>query len=113
MDKFFSISDKTLYTFMEATEGNYRNAIYVECSNACPYQDNCKDFLFIPGYDAKPILLPICDAECFFGFTVDKSDCCTIISSKAFMSLYARWIEQSLSNDGPCPIQKILDLCNK
>lgn len=114
MDQIFSVSDETLYTFMEAAEGNYRNAIYVECTGcSCGQQANCRDFLFIPGYDCRPILLPVFDAEQFFGFRVDRTDCACNLSYHSFLRLYRKWLELVIPSSDPCPIQQLLALSNR
>ena len=64
MDTTLSVSYETIAHFFEATEGNYRNAIYISCSCSYRRESGCGDFLYIPGYDCRPVLLPLADAEC-------------------------------------------------
>lgn len=113
MDPILSISYATIAAFFEATEGNYRNAIYISCS--CHYQkeSGCGDFLFVAGFDCKPILLPLVDAENFLGCTIDKSDCAAILSSTAFIRIYNKWIELATTSSGDCPLQQLLHLMNR
>ena len=67
MDTTLSVSYETIAHFFEATEGNYRNAIYISCSYSYRRESGCGDFLYIPGYDCRPVLLPLADAENFLG----------------------------------------------
>ena len=76
MAEILGVNLKTIADFMDAAQGNYRNALYISC-NVCGYskESHCGDFLFIAGSDGSPILLPISDAEQFFGYKIDYSDC--------------------------------------
>lgn len=108
-----NISYETLVRFFEATEGNYRNALYIDCSS-CEYrrENNCCDFLFIPGYDCRPILLPLKDAQNFLGHHVDKSECTGILSSRAFLQLYHQWLMLNTDSDEECPFHQLLHQMN-
>jgi hypothetical protein len=113
MDPVLSVSYATIAAFLEAAEGNYRNALYISCH--CNYENKsvCGDFLFIPGHDCIPILLPISDAEVFLNTQVDKSECAGIIGSQTFIRLYHKWIELTTSSVKDCPIQQLLHLMNQ
>lgn len=73
----------------------------------------CGDFLFIPGHDCIPILLPCSDAETFLGTQIDCTDCAGILSSKTFFRLYHKWLELVTDSDQICPLQQILPLLNQ
>lgn len=113
MDPVLSVSYATIASFFEAAEGNFRNAVYVSCSCHYTKESGCGDFLFIPGHDCRPVILPLTDAESFLGTRVDKSECAAIISSCTFISLYKRWIELTTSSAVDCPIQQLLHLMNR
>lgn len=113
MDPILSVSYSTIASFFEAAEGNYRNAVYVSCNCNYTKESGCGDFLFIPGPECKPILLPLDDAENFMGNKVDKSDCAAIISSCTFLHLYNKWIDMTVSSSRQCPIQQLLHLMNR
>ena len=110
--KPLSISYETLVRFFEATEGNYRNALYIRCSN-CRYcrEEGCGDFLFIPGHDCLPILFPLADAKNFLG-TLDCSDCAGVLSGTTFLQLYHQWLMLCTSSEETCPFHQILQLTN-
>ena len=112
-DPVLSVSYATIAAFFEAAEGNYRNAVYVSC--ACDYQkeSGCGDFLFIPGHDCRPVLLPLSDAETFMGATIDRTDCSCVMDSRCFIRLYSKWIELSTPSSKDCPIHQILHLMNR
>lgn len=113
MDPVLSVSYATIASFFESTEGNFRNAFYVSCE--CHYQSEaeCKDFLFVPGHDCKPIILPLKDAENFLGIIIDKTEFAAMISSHTFIHLYSKWIELAVPSSRDCPIQQLLHLMNQ
>lgn len=112
-DQPLNISYKTLVHFFESTEGNYRNALYIRCSK-CVYrrENSCGDFLFVPGYDCRPILLPLADAQNLMGHPIDKTECVGILSSHAFLQLYHRWLMLNTDSDDDCPFHQILHQTN-
>ncbi len=81
----------------------------------CDYQkeSGCGDFLFIPGHDCRPVLLPLSDAENFMGTTIDRTDCSCIMDSRCFIRLYNKWIELATASSKDCPIHQILHLMNR
>lgn len=109
MESGLGINLTTVAEFMSAAQGNYRNALYIRCSN-CAYsrESHCGDFLFISGPEGAPILFPISDAEQFFGYTIDPTDCSATISNQDFLRLYYKWIALHTEYDGPCPFHQIL-----
>lgn len=110
--KSLSVSYETLVRFFEATEGNYRNAFYICCS-VCRYcrEEGCGDFLFIPGHDCLPILIPLADAKSFLG-SVDRSDCAGTLSNSAFLQMYHQWLMLQTASEESCPFHQILHLTN-
>ena len=113
MDPVLSGSYATIAAFFEAAEGNHRNAVYVSCSCGYRRESGCGDFLFIPGHDCRPILLPLSDAESFLGRVVDRTECACTMSSRCFIRLYSRWLELATGSARDCPIQQILHLMNQ
>ncbi len=114
MDPVLSVSYATIASFLEAAEGNFRNAMYVSCSS-CGYdkESGCEDFLFIPGHDCKPIILPLIDAEAFLNIRVDRNECAGVMSSHTFIRFYHKWIELTTSSVKECPIQQLLHIMNQ
>ena len=108
-----SIRYKTLVHFLEAAEGNYRHSLNIRCG-PCNYcrEEGCGDFLFIPGPDCVPILLPLADAVSIFG-SIDPSDCAGILYRFPFLHLYHSWLMQQTSSDQTCPFHQILELNNR
>lgn len=113
MDPILGVSHATVASFMEATQGNFRNAIYVSCKCDYTRESGCGDFLFIPGCDCKPVILPVKDAENFLNTRIDRSECIALIDSRTFILLYHKWIELTTSSAIDCPIQQLLHLMNQ
>ncbi|HJC23223.1 MAG TPA: hypothetical protein H9761_05905 [Candidatus Eisenbergiella merdavium] len=113
-EKPLSISYETLARFFEAAGGNHRNAFFMYC-DVCKYhrEEGCGSYLFIPGENCVPILLPCADAETFLGTTIDKTDCIGMIRTSQFIRLYQRYIELHTASDKECPIQQLLCLYNR
>ena len=113
MAEILGISLKTIADFMDAAQGNYRNALYISC-NICGYikESHCGDFLFIAGADGAPILLPLSDAEQFFGCKIDYSDCNGRMGNIDFLKLYHKWIELNTVSDHTCPYHQMLHQAN-
>lgn len=113
-EKPLSISYETLTRFFEAAGGNHRNAFYMYC-DVCKYrrEEGCGAYLYIPGYDCVPVLLPCADAEAFLGSPIDKTDCLGIIRTSQFICLYQRYIELHTTSREECPIQQLLCLFNR
>lgn len=108
MDPMLNVSYATIASFFEAAGGSYRNAIYVSCPCGCNRESGCGDFLFIPGHDCRPILLPVTDMENFIGKAVDRTECACTISSQCFIRLYNKWLELATTSAKDCPIQQLL-----
>lgn len=112
MDPTLSVSYKTVSRFFEAAQGNYRNAMYISCNCSYRRESGCGDFLYIPGHDCRPVLLPLTDAENFLCTRIDKTDCAAVISSSCFIRLYHQWLMLSTSSSTDCPIQQLLHMLN-
>lgn len=109
-----SVTYQTVARFLEAAGGNYRNALYITCSHCSHTRESgCRDYLCIPGEDGFPVLLPIKDAEIFFGFAPDRSECSAVIDNHTFCQLYQLWIRLHLADSRSCPFHQILELQNR
>lgn len=97
---------KTIYHFLSATDANWRNSIYVECSvcKAKAKVPGCGDFLFVPDEDGTPLLLPIWYAEIFSARVIDKSECLGLISNARFEDLFHKWLRTMAAEPSVCPL---------
>lgn len=112
MDEMLGISYQTVSGFLEAAGGNFRASIYVVCRKSCKSVDGCRDFLFVPGRDCRPIIFPVQDAERFFHLRIDPSECAGTMTSACFLLLYRSFLDEALESDGECPVRELLHLSN-
>ena len=94
---------QTLYRFLSATQGNWRNAFYVKC-DACQYMKtaSCEECLFIPAADGEPLFIPISDISIMAGYRIDPTECSSQISFYNLDILYQFWFLHE--TNGRCPI---------
>lgn len=103
MEKTRCVSNiETIRRFLNATEGNWRNTLYIECST-CKYGGDCQDRLFVPDADGTPLLLPVSDVELLIGGIVDKSECLGLLSNARFAELFQKWMKRMGSDPAMCP----------
>lgn len=101
---------KTIHQFLNATDANWRNSIYIECT-ACKFdadRQTCGDFLFVPDEDGTPLLLPVRDAEILAARSIDKSECLGLVSSLRFESLFQKWFRMMSSSADKCPYLQVV-----
>lgn len=97
---------KTIHRFLNATDANWRNSIYVECTT-CKFETDrqrCGDFLFVPDEDGTPLLLPTSDAEILAATIIDKSECLGLVSNLRFENLFQKWFRSLAYNTTSCPL---------
>jgi hypothetical protein len=99
----------TIYSFLNAAKGNWRNSIFIECGE-CPYgkQKLCSGFLFVPDYNGKPIILSADMIQRITGRTVDKEECQMVIGRQKFESIYALWLDWNINSTKECTISQII-----
>lgn len=105
------ISDPlTVAQFIGATDGNWRNSIYVECScKVEPRPEGCGDVLFSVASDGRAVLLPVPDAELIWGCRpLDKSECLLEMTSARLMAMCASWLSAGPINKAGCPIFAVI-----
>lgn len=98
-----------LYPFLQASAGNWRNAIFVECRR-CPFGRSplCEGFLIVADEDGSPIVLA---AEQFFEYSgerVDKGECAAILDRNSFESAYALWLKWQIDTPDTCALLQLI-----
>lgn len=105
---------KVIHSFLNATGGNWREAIYVECS-VCKHNHGsiCDDFLVTFDPTAAPVILPVRDAEILFGRYIDKSECADVLCNATFLSIYSKYVKvKTVGYDG-CPMMALWLVANE
>lgn len=83
-----------LYVFLKLTDGNYRNAIYIESG---------KGFLMVSDQEAKPVLFPVQKFYELTGEYPQKDEMCGAMSREAFESMYRSWLLWN-TDKTDCPV---------
>lgn len=79
--------------FMNATEGNWRDSVYVECGTCVfPDRENCGGFLCAAGRDGLPVMLPLPVCERVFRRYIDPSECLIWTTRPRFAALWRAWL---------------------
>lgn len=104
---------RIIHSFLNATEGNWRNAVYIEC-RYCKYERTSlctkqPDMLCVAAADGSPLLLPVSDAEILFARCLDKSECLVEISNLRFQDLFRLYISQYCEDKTSCPLLRIYE----
>ena len=98
-----------VFAFLSAVEGNWRNAIYVECGEQnCPHVNQCGGVLFAADADGAPILLPAAVIRSCGGQEVDKLECMACLERPAFVAAYRQFIDWHTDSDGDCTLRQLL-----
>lgn len=99
---------KIMYSFMRATQGDWRNAVYIACSS-CPYSElGCGGHLLAANADGVPILFPLHLFEELTDETIDKDECAGVLTLQAFESLYHMWLIWNTKTNDSCSIMQVL-----
>ena len=109
-------NSKTLYQFLQSTQGSWRNAFYVDCIE-CPYgRTDCgghllsappagnRRHLLTADAEGTPLLLPVLLFEKMTGDKVDKFECAAIIAKEAFEKLFHSWLVWNVTDPNTCSI---------
>ena len=113
MEKRFISNIPTIRDFLNESDANWRNSVYIECHQKCALAcgDN-KDFLYTPGVNGVPIIVPVCDMELLFGRRLDKTECLTEFSVPRFSSLYGNWLEHCAPIKEKCRLMQAVQALN-
>ena len=97
---------KAVYFFGKATQGNWRNSLYVEgcCETCVKHTEGCGDYLFALSSDGAPILLSAKTIAELAWESIDKTECAGAMSFKAFMALIDHWIILNIDSANTCPL---------
>jgi len=98
---------RIIHKFLNLTEGNWRNSIYIECKQ-CKYEahEGCGDYLCVPDENGTPVLLPVSDCEILFARYIDPSECLLWISHYRFFEIFKAWINAKPLGTDTCPLRQ-------
>lgn len=96
-----------LYRFLNLVDGNWRNAVYLECG-ACPFNLQCNnDYLLTVDYNGTPILYSVCHFQKETGEHVEKAECAAILHRNVFEQLYSKWFLWYFPRHYRCHIHRL------
>lgn len=98
-----------LYSFLQASHGNWRNAIIIHC-HSCPFEQNplCSGYLMVADAEGKPLLISVDSFQEVSGELVDPSECVAVLDRSAFEAAYAQFIEWNTVDRSSCLFSQLL-----
>ena len=100
-----------IHTFLSAVNGNWRNAVYVECDDTT-CRRACCGFLLAFDRDGKAILIPVNFIRKLTGDTADKNECAAVLTRRQFTNLSSLWLCWLIEHENECPaLAYIQDSC--
>ena len=81
-----------LYTFLQASSGNWRNAVWIECKS-CLYENlQCDGYLMTADRNGAPLVFSVVQFRQLTGDMPVKDECIAVLSEHAFEVLYSSWL---------------------
>ena len=81
-----------LYAFLQASRGNWRNAIWIECKFCLYKNQQCDEYLLAADRNGAPLVLSVEQVRRLTGDTPVKDECIAVLSEQAFEELYSSWL---------------------
>lgn len=82
-------SSYSIFDFLEACGGNWRNAVYVSCEYCYhPCKAECRGCLLTADIKGRPMAISLTQFEAITGWKVEPSDCIGRLSRYAFDELF-------------------------
>lgn len=104
---------QNLYRFLSACEGNWRNAVFIECT-ACPYSAHiCPGYLLTADVTGHPLLFSTEKFKELTGELISKDECVGILSRYAFEKLYSRLLLWKTETQQQCSILQLIQHSNQ
>jgi len=80
-----AISPQAMFNFMQATQGNWRNSIYVT-------DDTDGDFLCSISLDGAPVSIPVKDLAHISNEAIEMDECLCSLNREGIDTLFHRWL---------------------
>lgn len=97
-----------LYSFFKSVRGNWRNAIFIQCSScSCQRATPCGGFLMTIHADGIPILISVKTIQQLSGETIDPNECIAILDKQTFETIYGLYIEWHTTSSSGCPLEQL------
>ena len=97
---------KSIYPFMKAVQGNWRNAIYITCNANCIA---CPEFLLAIDRAFSPLLVEVSTFQEITGEQIDKEECASILTRQAFDAIFAQWLLWEIDDPTRCSLLQLVE----
>lgn len=100
------------YSFLCTVQGNWRNAIFIQCSCQFCSQGNaqpCLGFLFSVDSEGHPFLIPVEKIYHLTGENVEYTDCCGVLDKQSFESAYHQYLVWHVDSSPECALWKLCE----
>jgi hypothetical protein len=100
----------SFYPFLQAVQGNWRNALFIQCSCAnCPREvlQSCQGYLLAVDAEGKPLLESVSEIRRLTGESVDVTECCGALERQAFEAAYCQYIEWHTESSQVCALMQL------
>lgn len=95
----------SMYPFLEAVRGNWRNALFVACAS-CP-AGGCMGHLVTADAEGRLMVMPAARFRELTGQPVEKEECAGIVECRAFMAAFSLYLEWHTVSDGACALLEL------
>jgi hypothetical protein len=97
-----------LYSFLHATKGDWRNAIFVGCGS-CPYRHSlCNGYLLAMDSEGRPLLISADEFRKLTNEDIQKEECRSIWKGSDFETLYSLWLIWQTDSAGECAVLQLI-----
>lgn len=100
----------SFYSFLRAVQGNWRNALFIQCSQAacpCEVSQSCQGFLLTADAEGIPLLMPVSEICRLTGESVEATECRGLLDRKAFEAAYYQYIEWHTESGRECALLQL------
>ncbi len=104
----------SIYPFMEAVRGNWRNAFFLECAS-CPYgrAGECAGYLVTADAEGKLILMPVNQFQEATGQKAEKTECAGIMERRAFIAAFSLYLDWHTVSDETCVLLQLTPMLSE
>lgn len=106
------IDTEKLYRFLNACGGNWRNTVFVYCTDCPDFDCICSGYFLTADRDGAPILYPVELFQKCCNESVDTDECIGKLSRQAFETVYSRWLLWKVAKPQQCSILQALQTEN-
>ena len=98
-----------IYLFLKAVQGNWRNALYIQCDTECPYEQKtpCRGYLLTADDHGTLFLMPVCYFQQIMGETVYPNECIGILTRSTFEQVFHLYIVWNTTSARDCALKQL------